>query len=53
LPALAIGSGSLDARERAGLTPKELTVLDTPATDMMKNYLTSLVDEQFAELSVT
>ena len=28
--------------------PADLTVLDMPAKNMMKNYLTSLVDEQFA-----
>jgi dienelactone hydrolase len=49
LTALAIGSGSLAADEGPELTLADLTVLDTPAKDMMKNYLTSLVDEQFAQ----
>lgn len=30
------------------LTPRDLTVLDKPAGNMMRDYLTALVDEQFA-----
>ena len=31
------------------MTPQDLIVLDNPATDMMQDYLTALVDEQFAQ----
>lgn len=35
LETLAIGTGNLDTREKVGLTPKDLTDLNTPSTDMM------------------
>ena len=50
---LLLATSAFDAGNRglageSGLTPQDLTVLDAPAADMMKDYLTSLVDEQFA-----
>ncbi len=42
---------SMVSRAVAGqgaLTPKDLTVLEDPPAKMMKDYLTALVDEQFA-----
>jgi len=44
----AIGAGDRVLAEEHGLTPQDLAVLNAPAADMMKNYLTALVDEQFA-----
>ncbi len=47
LPVLSM-AGRAPANESA-LTSRDLTVLDGPETDMMKDYLTALVDRQFAQ----
>jgi len=43
---IVLSVGSLNAQDR--LSIKDLTVLDEPAVEMMRDYLTHLVDKQFS-----
>lgn len=48
LTVVVLGMGSRGTGDDSKLTGADLTVLESPAKDMMRTYLTVIVDEQFA-----